>query len=525
MSGIITAASRYADLQPTRAHYITRAERQARLTIPSLFVEQGFDKGSDLYTPYQSVGARGVNNLASKLLLSLFPPNSTFFKLSVDELTINKMMAEEGMKAKVDEGLATIERVILNRIETSPLRTSVFEALKQLLVAGNVCMFVPVPAETRVFKLNHYVVRRSPNGGVLEAVIEEDIAEAALPPAAKAALELGNVFKREPLPSDKKATADAAMTSKQVHKVYTHICLEGDMHKTYQEINGQHIPGTEASYPVDKSPWMFLRFTKIDGEDYGRAYVEEYYGDLFTLEELMKTVVDGAAIMSKIVFLVDPAGTTRSEDLSKAENGDFVEGHEKDISTLQAEKTYDLQWAKGVADDIIQRIAQAFLMNSSVQRNGERVTAEEIRYMARELEDVLGGVYSIQSQEFQLPFVRRLIFTLSKKGDIPTLPKEIQPMIVTGLAALGRGNDLDKLDALLRGAREALGEQVVARYMKVNEYLTRRATALSIDIKGLFRTDDEIAQEDQQNQMMALGPDAIKAGTQLATKSMEQPQQ
>ncbi|WP_416142518.1 portal protein [Escherichia coli] len=47
--------------------------------------------------------------------------------------------------------------------------------------------------------------------------------------------------------------------------------------------------------------------------------------------------------------------------------------------------------------------------NSAVQRTGERVTAEEIRYVASELEDTLGGVYSILSQELQLPLVRVLL--------------------------------------------------------------------------------------------------------------------
>lgn len=50
------------------------------------------------------------------------------------------------------------------------------------------------------------------------------------------------------------------------------------------------------------------------------------------------------------------------------------------------------------------------LLNSAVQRNGERVTAEEIRYVAGELEDTLGGVYSLLSQELQLSLIRR-VFT------------------------------------------------------------------------------------------------------------------
>lgn len=519
-----TAAQRYAALQSFRQHYIDRAIRHARLTIPALFVEEGFTSTTDLYTPFQSVGARGVNNLASKLLLTLFPANASFFKLSVDEITVAKMAGEKGMKAQVDEGLAVIERVILQTVEASALRTSVFEALKQLLVAGNVCFYVPKPDEIRCFRLNQYVVKRSPHGQVIEAVVCEEIDEAALPPPALEALKLSKVFGgTSALPSDapKQSTNGSDAATSAQHKVYTHIKLVDGKHEVYQEICGMVIPGSHGSYKVEHSPWLFLRFMRIDGEDYGRSYVEEYYGDLYTLEEIMKTIVDGAAILSKIVHLVDPAGSTDATELAKAENGDFMTGNRKDVTTLQVEKAYDLQWVKGVADTIAERLAFAFLMNSAIQRAGERVTAEEIRYMARELEDVLGGVYSIQSQEFQLPLTRRLIHSLTAAGRIPKLPKDIQPSITTGYESLGRGHDLDKLDLLIGGALKMFGEPVLG-VINLKNYLTRRATALSIDTSGLFKSDEQLAQEQQAAQAAAMTPDLIRGGTQIATKAMEQ---
>ena len=39
---------------------------------------------------------------------------------------------------------------------------------------------------------------------------------------------------------------------------------------------------------------------------------------------------------------------------------------------------------------------------------------EEIRYMASQLETALGGVYSLLSQEFQLPLVQLLMKRMSK---------------------------------------------------------------------------------------------------------------
>jgi hypothetical protein len=516
MSG--TAAERYEALRTTRDPYRLRAEKQARVTIPSLFPEMGFTSSTELYTPYQSVGARGVNNLASKLLLSLFPPNNTFFKLSVDDLTLQQMTGQQGMRAQVDKTLGQIERKVVNTLETSPLRANAFEGLKQLLVSGNVLLYMESPRVTRVFRLNQYVVKRSPDGTVLEIVIEEKIAEAALPENIRQLLaERGDNQAASTLPTDSQVKDGSAAVT---HSLYTYVSLEGSMYKSFQEICGHVVPGSEASYPQEKSPYLALRWTKIDGEDYGRAYVEEYYGDLWTLECLMESLVSGATVMSKVVFFVDPASTTTSDDLAKAENGAVIEGKATDVSVLQVEKFHDLQYAKALADDVVRRLEYAFLLNTAVQRPGERVTAEEIRYMARELEDVLGGVYSVQSQEFQLPLVRRVIFSMSKTGDIPHLPKQIQPMITTGLEALGRGHDLDKLDALVGGALQTFGPQVMP-YINMSDYLSRRASALGIDDDGLINTQEQVQANMQMQAASNLAPDLVKGGTTLAKTAME----
>ena len=76
--------------------------------------------------------------------------------------------------------------------------------------------------------------------------------------------------------------------------------------------------------------------------------------------------------------------------------------------------------------------------------------------------------------------------------------KKVCPVIVTGLEALGRGNDLNKLDQFIGGSNAALGPEVVAQYTNVGNYLTRRATALAIDHKGLIRSEEEVQQMQQQ---------------------------
>ena len=133
--------------------------------------------------------------------------------------------------------------------------------------------------------------------------------------------------------------------------------------------------------------------------------------------------------------------------------------------------------------------------------------------MAGELEDALGGVYSILSQEYQLPYVMRVIDRLTRQKKLPALPNGVaKPTIVTGLEALGRGHDLNKYDMFLK-ALMPLGPEVLSQYMNVGDYITRIGTALGVDMDGLIKTEEQIGQEReaaQQQAMQAQGMDMAK---------------
>ena len=128
-----TAKERYEKLKQDRYEFLDRARECSELTIPALIPDEGFNSSSDLYSPFQSVGARGVNNLASKLLLLLLPPNSPFFRLKISGDAKEEMESQKELTAQVEKSLANIEREVLNKIEELALRVSVFEALKHLI--------------------------------------------------------------------------------------------------------------------------------------------------------------------------------------------------------------------------------------------------------------------------------------------------------------------------------------------------------------------------------------------------------
>jgi hypothetical protein len=494
--------ARYEELTSEREPFLRRGREAATLTVPHLLPPDGHTGAMALPTPYQSMGARGVRNLASKLLLTQFPPNIPFFKYDPDEYTMQGIAKKAGAEGRgeIEKALSVRERSVCKESDKLQFRPAAFEAFRQLLVAGNALLHTPDNGIAQIFRLDRYVVKRDWGGKVLEIILKQSFAPSSLPEEAQKLIQ----------------AQDGSPTTKTVD-IYTYIKWDGKKHyDVFQEVEGNILKSSKGRYKEDRCPWLALRLSKIDGEDYGRGYVEECLGDLISLEGLSQTMVEGSAAAAKIVILVNPNGVTREDSIAQAENGDVVTGREEDVKVLQAEKRADFQVVESQIEKLEQRLAYMFLLNASVQRNGERVTAEEIRYMAQDLEDALGGMYTVLAQEFQLPLVTLFSARMEKRKGVPKLPEDLNnPTITTGVDALGRGQDLKNLDNFLIGLGENFGPDVIGRYVNFSEAIKRRAAALGIDTEGLIRTDDEVKANEEQAQLsdlaQNLGPDAIKA--------------
>ena len=493
-----TAAGRYAQLQSARSTFDREAKESSKLTIPSLIPESTTGTRAKIKTPFQAVGARGVNSLASKLLFALLPPSTAFFKLSIDSLELLKQ-GQEGLETEIDKGLRTIETALMNEIEISNDRVAMFEALKHLIVGGNVLLYLTDDG-LKVYPLSKFVCKRDAVGNVLEIITQESVNANALSP------EFLEQIKKKENYDEKSMDSDL--------DIYTYVRRVNDDFMWYQECKGEKIPGTDGRSKVDVSPWITLRFVRIDGEDYGRGYVEEYRGDLISLEALMQAIIEGAAASAKTIFLVNPNGITRAATLAKAPNGAIREGSAADISVMQVGKGSDFNVSFSAIQRIESRLEYAFLMARSVQRDAERVTAAEVTMMANELENSLGGIYSILTQEFQLPYLKRRMHMLVRSGKAPKLPEKIvKPKIVTGVQGLGRGNDRNKLVEFIGTVSQALGPDIMRQYMNVDEAIKRLANSIGIDTANLVKTQEEIQAEmeamQQQQLIQSLGPAAL----------------
>lgn len=500
------AKAAYDRLKTDRAPYETRAQNCAKVTIGSLFPAESDNSSTSYSTPYQAVGARGVNNLAAKVHLALFPLEP-WMKLRISEWQAKQLIGNAEDLAAIEAGLSMVERVMMSYMESNSYRTTLHELIRQLVIAGAALLYLPPPDGTagspmKLYTLHNHVVQRDAFGNVLQVITLDKVAFAALP-------------------EDVRTKLDGDHKPEEEIEVYSHAYLDDDTgdYLSYQEIDGEEVEGTDGSYPVGTLPWIAVRWTKRDGEHYGRSHVEEYLGDLNTLESLSEAMVKFSLIASKVVGLVNPSGMTQVRRLTKAKTGDFVPGKKDDISFLQLEKTADFTVAKAVADQIEARLSYVFMLNSAVQRGGERVTAEEIRYVARELEDTLGGVYSILAQELQLPIVRVLLNQLQATQQIPDLPKEaVEPTVSTGSEALGCGQDLDKMTQFLQ-AMQLVAPLEQDADLNAKTIKIRLAQAIGIDTTNIILTEEEKA-ERQAQQMAQVGGENLAASAGAGMGSM-----
>lgn len=518
MSG--NAVARYSALQSNRQPFLDRGRECAKLTIPSLLPDEGSSGSTRFVTPEQSLGARGLNNVSSKLLMALFPPNAPFLKMEVDDMTATEMTGQPGLKDEIDKAFSQFVRRIMTDLEARALRADLYESFRLLVATGNATLYVPEDGRARVYRLDQYVCRRDPSGNLLEWVAKEPVARAALPEDTRNAVPVN--------PSVKPPEASSGVpveAADEMLDLYTHIVRTVDgQFSIYQEVEGVVISGSEGTYLPEHFPFLVLRYNKVDGEDYGRGLIEEYLGDLLHLESLSKAIREFVAISARVIPMLNPNGTVTARDLTKAENGEPIIGNKEDVTFLQIERYNDFRVAKEMMSELAQRLSFAFLMNTAIQRAGERVTAEEIRFMARELEDTLGGTYSVQSVDLQLPLARVLIAHLEKRGALPELPKNVAtPKVVTGMDALGRGNDLSNLLQW----KALIMDTPAVEDVKWDKFALRAANGLNVETEGLVLTLEEKQAIQQQRQMMqmmeTLGPNAVNQVGGMAQKSMEAP--
>lgn len=497
-----TAEARYLALSPARDRYLERARDCSELTIPALIPRERGNQGNDIPVPVQSNGAKGVNSLSSKLLLAMMPPNIPVFRLEKNEVAEKILASQDPQVAKaaeeVKENLDRIPRAALLLTETYDHRPVIFEGMKHLIVGGNILFWFldakPHQGKIRAVPLSRYCVLRDSIGFVLEVVIQDTLNAANLPPKLAAILQTKKT-EEEIL---KEASQVRTESPSSPYYLYTYACWDPKTKKYNfkQEFMGETVEGSTARYTVDSFPLVPLRFSASDGEDYGRGLVEEYRGNLQSIEAISQSETALAIVMSEVRWAVSAASPIRSRDLNASPQGAYIDAEPDSIKAISAEKYGDLAAVAASKQSLQRDFDMAFLVSTSIQRPGERVTAEEIRTMMQLLDSTLGGLYSSLAAEFQRPYVQfQLRLLKATQGIDIGKSGAIRPRIVTGIEALGQSAEAMQFVESQKVLSDLISPAEYARVVNADAIAKKINGYWNVESAGLYKNQEQLAQE------------------------------
>lgn len=427
----------YEELKSIRNHYTARGMEYSGYTIRSILpaLESTDTSGQTLSVRFNTIGPMLVNHLANKYVTTLFPAIGSFFKLDLEEEAKEAILKSEtnpgGAPASlVEYALAMMEQQARKLFDKLNSRPTILEAMKHLIVVGNCLLLFPEPdnkkGKVQLYALDEYVIRRDLDGNVLEIITRD----------SQSLMSLGLSIRMQVAALKGISKTDEMYTA--TCDLYTRIALQPDGDWLITQAVDEVPVGETVTMKDDDMRWIPMRWNSVRREVYGRGHVEDYSSVFYALEVLNEAITTGTAISLDLKFLVDPTSVVDIHALNNSANGSYHFGKATDVSMIDRAQKGDLMAVGQLITRLEQILRQAFLFNTP--RDSERTTAEEVRLMANELETSHGGVFGELANTLQRPIATLLIQRID--GDIKGT--QIEPQIVTGLDAMGRGsmNDL-----------------------------------------------------------------------------------
>lgn len=490
-------SQRWSQLAQDRDRFNYRNEEYSRWTLPYLFPATGTDS-MELQLSSDSIGARAVNNLANKVTSVLFPPQRMFFRLSIDERVrrqTEEALAQGGANAErakaevaaqlaqIERRLVSVEREAQDYMDMVDYRPKAVEAAKLLVVTGNALVYHPAGAPVQVFSMRDYCVLRDLSDTVIEIMTLEVKAFETFDNATQ-----DKLTHSKPRRSKK---------DKSQVKLYTRIVLEDDgKYHVYQQAEEVTLDTEGAVFTRDKLPWIPLVWNLVRGQDYGRGLVEEYAGAFHALNTIGGSLLNIAAIAGDVKFLVNPASLIDIPLMNSSPAGSYHAGRPEDVAAVATNLGNNFQYLVELLDRYERQISAAFLLNSNLTRNAERVTAEEIRMQANELELSNGGIYSRLARMWQQPTANVVLDAINFSG----LGQGVTSRIVTGMDSLSRVNEMENIHMWIMdlAALDQIPEDVRGR-IHISAYAMMAADNRQVDGDKFVKTDEQVQAEMEQN--------------------------
>ncbi len=457
---------------------ILKTEDYARWTLPTVYADPDLREGKrvNVRRDYQSVGAVYVNTLSAKLAQVLFPANQAFFRIDStgDAAQLAEAMGAES--ADLANGLAELENTAFRRIFLKSSYHQLVHAMKLLIITGNVLLYRDSnTGNMHAYSIRQYSVLRDGGGKVLDMVLKERTVISELPVEARIKY--------------RNRKQDDCIC------LYTRIKRErravGEVFVVTQQLEDGLMLDNLEVYPEAICPFIPAVWNLVTGETYGRGLVEDYAGDLAKLSALSEALALYEIEACRVLHMAKPGSQIDVDSMAERESGAWVAGDPNGVAAYEAGDYNKIIALTQEIQSIAARLAPAF-MYAQNQRNAERVTAEEIRQNAEEAELALGGVYSVIADTLHIPLAHILCWEVNEQFINELLSNGLTLSVLTGVAALSRSTDVNKLIQAAQSLSVILPVFQATPRIDPEKVLDMVLTGFGINTKDLYRTKEQL---------------------------------
>lgn len=479
---------------------IDRSEAFSRWTVAAIMPADGGEMVEQVHGNVH-IGASLVNHLSNKIVDVLFPVSRPFFTVAMTpeaQLKIEQEIGEDQagvMQEQVRDATSKLEKVAMRNLKLTAYRPTAILACKHLIVTGNALLRRMPNGERVLYPVNRYGVRRDILGKEIEVVLSDKKMFSTFDPAMQAAI----------------LAVHGETKPENILELLTHYNLEGKRWCIVQECQGVMI-GKKFYQNAADYDLLILDWTLHPGENYGRGLVEDHAATFHNIDVTNEAVIDLMAIIADIKFFVRP-GSPMSHNLAAlnaAPRGTYWPGNADDISIPEFRARGDLSTMIEVISRWEGELSASFL--KSTVRDAERVTAQEIRMVANELESAFGGLYSQLAMSWQQKEADYAISKVDFAKEVGDLGEMFEVVVTTGLESLSREGQIDNLrlaigdlqmmDIVPDDVKSAINPLRFAKFVFTNR---------SVDLKAFLNTPEEM-QANQQAAMQQQGAMEAQSG-------------
>jgi hypothetical protein len=493
-------ASLFSSEDGDRTDTLEIARQCSRLTVPWHLPDLGRTEGDRLFRQNQSLGKKGVSNLQGKLLLALYPPDQPFFEITLDpEFQYDPEIPDE-FKQAIAQSLwlqqlqtaATLEsaEIVSNGKRGVGFRVAQHHSIGQMITTGDTLEEITDDYTFKVHRRDRYVTRRDDTGCILYHLTKESVDPLSLTEEDwfKAQLDIAEL---------RKVPARNRMTDILTHHEWQ---PRSQLWVIEQEVNGYVIRTSEEP----ESRVFSTPFELITGENYGHGFVEGVLGDLQTLDTMKAKLREAIGNMARMVPVLDTGSPMQEEDLLRPSGepirGRVNQGQVQDAAFLQSQKHADIAAVAQYVAALEMNLSKAFLLESAIQPQKERVTAAQVGRIAEEVDGATGGLYIPISEAKHLPLLRRVRWQMKRDKLLPAMPDRAEKMVrfrvLTGLSALAQQAKMGRMLTFAQTVA-AFGPDAMRRIdTGVLAKVLQRAS--NFYEPGLVKSDEQMEQEQQQ---------------------------